>query len=784
MRGPGRVRSTGWSVHAQLLAIVAVVAGLLAGAGVWLSQIRLDEAEQQAVADATFQARLGAAATSDALEQAESAALGLAAGLRVADVVAAASECRLDFSELGVFTIGHIDIVLPDGVVPCSSVSQQGAPPGATQSGADWLSDASAATESGVTAPFTDRLTGLPAVAVTAPVMDEGGRATGFVAVVLPLSGLPEGLARTYGGPEALTFTVHDASGRSLGADPDSTSAPGGAADQILGHDTVADLGWVVSAGQSRAEALAPIRSAQLRRLAVEGAAIVLLLGLLGLVNRRIARPLRRLTTAAKEASRQLAPEPVPEMGPAEVRHLAREFNTMITVRTEFEKQLSHHALHDPLTGLPNRALLLDRVEQALQAAPETPELVAVLSIDLDRFKLVNATVGYRQGDDVLTAVATRLKFTLAAGDTLARAGGVGFIICRHQAGDQVAERLAERVMARLAEPFSIGQTSVTLTASVGIAIGRRGVSAEALVRDSDTAMFAAKDAGGGRYQLIDDELRTRSSERMTLEADLRNALVGGQVHVAYQPVVSLLTGQITGAEALARWSHPTRGQVSPLTFIPVAEDAGLIAPIGRFVLDEACKQARSWTVQGHPLRIAVNVSGMQLRDPEFVRQVTDALHGNRLEPSQLCLELTESILMQDTVRASDVLHELKQVGVDLSVDDFGTGYSSLAYLRRFPVDELKIDGSFMQNLNAAEADQTLVAAMVAMGHALGLHVVAEGVETHEQRATLLTMGCRTAQGFLFCRPQAADQITELLRTGLPAEFQRAVAADQSQHPG
>lgn len=782
MRGQGTVRATGWSVNAQILTIVAVVAGLLAGAGAWQTQIRLDEAEQQAVADATFQARLGAAATSDALVQAESTALGLAAGIRVADIVAAASQCTLDFSELGVFTIGHIDIVLLDGVVPCSSVSEHGAPPGATHSGAQWLSDAGAATESGVTAPFTDRLTGLPAVAVTAPVTEAGGQPTGFVAVVLPLAGLPVGLARVYGGPDALTFTVDDASGRSLGTDADLTSAPGVAVDQIVGHDTVDDLGWVVSAGQSRAEALAPVRAAQLRRLAVEGAAIVLLLGLLGLVNHRIAGPLRRLTTAAKEAGRQSAPAPVPERGPAEVRHLAREFNTMITARTEYEKQLTHHALHDPLTGLPNRALLLDRVEQALQAAPESPEVVSVLSIDLDRFKFVNATVGYRQGDDVLTAVATRLKFTLAAGDTLARAGGDGFMICRHQAGDQVAQRLAERVMARLTEPFTVGQTSVTLTASVGIAIGRRGVSGEELVRDSDTAMYAAKEAGGGRYQLIDDELRTRSSERMTLEADLRHALVGGQLHVAYQPVVSLLTGQITGAEALVRWSHPTRGPVSPLTFIPVAEAAGLIAPIGQFVLDEACKQARSWKVQGHPLRIAVNVSGMQLRDPDFVRQVADALHAHRLDPSQLCLELTESILMQDTVRASDVLRELKEVGVDLSVDDFGTGYSSLAYLRRFPVDELKIDGSFMQNLNAAEADETLVAAMVAMGHALGLQVVAEGVETHAQRATLLTLGCRTAQGFLFCRPQPADQTTELLRTGLPAEFQRPVMADQ--HPG
>ncbi|MDQ1710362.1 MAG: hypothetical protein QOG49_1747, partial [Frankiaceae bacterium] len=420
----------------------------------------------------------------------------------------------------------------------------------------------------------------------------------------------------------------------------------------------------------------------------------------------------------------------------------------------------------------------LDRVGHALHTAGDTPAKVAVLSVDLDRFKLVNASLGYRTGDVILAAAAARLAAVLDPADTLTRSGGDGFVVCRPDAGDsRAAEGLAAQLLQCLVEPFTAAGTAVTLTASAGIARGRRGASPEDLVRDADTAMYSAKEAGGSRFRLIDDELRIRSSERLSLEADLRLALAGGELHLVYQPVVNLLTGQMTGAEALLRWTHATRGAVSPLTFIPVAENAGLIGPIGQFVLEQACRQAQAWNAAGHRLRIAVNVSGLQLHDAGFVAQVAAALHATGLDASQLCLELTETTLMDDAMHASDVLHELKDVGVDLSVDDFGTGYSSLAYLKRFPVDELKIDRCFVQNVGDVGQDQMLVAAMVAMGHALGLVVVAEGVETYAQMATLLTLGCRTAQGFLFSRPQSADRISALLTSGLPVELQRAVRA-------
>ena len=769
---------SGWSVRTQLAAIVAVVAVLIVAAGAWLAVVSLRDAEDDARENVTFQAGLAGDAVADALTQGESAMAGLANGFPVAALLKDPTQCQLAFSDLGVFAVGHIDIVLPDGRVPCSSIVEKGAPAGASQAGADWLSSPRVAAQPRVAGVFTDRLTGQRAVAVTAPITSTAGAPDGYAALVLPLDGLNTGLAGIYGGPQHLAFTVHGPGGVLLAGDPDAMPQ-----DAITGRDKVPGTGWVVAAQLPREDALGGTETAFTRLAALGAAAFVLLLALLVAVNRSIGHPLRRLTDAAAQARRQVTPEPVPETGPAEVRRLAREFNEMTTARAGYEHQLTHHALHDPLTGLPNRALCLDRIGQALHTAETHPGLVAVLSIDLDRFKLVNASLGYRTGDDVLLAAATRLSSLLEPADTLARAGGDGFVLCRPDAADaSSAEGLATQVMAALAEPFTAAGTEVTLTASVGIARGRRGLGADDLVRDADTAMYAAKEAGGGRYRFIDDDLRARSSERLSLEADLRVALTDGQLSVSYQPVVNLLTGQISGAEALLRWTHPTRGPVSPMSFIPVAEAAGLIGPIGQFVLRQACAQAAAWNAAGHRLRVAVNVSGLQLHDPGFVGQVAAELHQAGLDPAQLCLELTESTLMDDAMRVSDVLAELKDVGVDLSIDDFGTGYSSLAYLKRFPVDELKVDRSFISNLGDSGQDQTLVAAMVAMGHALGLHVVAEGVETHAQMSTLLTLGCRTAQGYLFAKPQTADLVTTLLGAGLPEELRRGAGthADRS----
>jgi diguanylate cyclase (GGDEF)-like protein len=750
----------GWSVRAQLVAAVAAVTVVLTGAGAWVAADTLGEARSQAERSARFQAGLAADAVTDALAQAQPTLAGLAAGLPVEALLADPTQCTLSFAELGVFATGHLDVVLPDGRVPCSSLALRGAPAGASHAGAAWLGrpleEAGAPGPAGV---FTDRLTGQRALAVTAPIPGDEGP-DGYVAVVLPLAGLTSGLTATYGGPQEYTFTVRDAAGRWL-TGPKGTERDGTA--QVRGRASVPGLGWAVTAARPEASALAPTRGLLLTQAGLAVAAVVLLVGLLALVNRRIGRPLRRLTDAAAAASRQVSPDPVPQEGPTEVRRLAREFNAMTAARAGYERQLTQHTLHDPLTGLPNRALCLDRITLALHQAADAAT-VAVLSVDLDRFKLVNASFGYRSGDDLLVAAAARLSAAVDAGTTLARGGGDGFLVVTSGLpGPAAVEGVAARLLDALAVPFPLNGTEVSLTASVGAARGWPGAAAEDLIRDADTAMYAVKEAGGGRFRLIDDALRAASSDRLNLETDLRAAVENDKLDLVYQPVVNLVSGTITGAEALLRWTHPTRGQVPPLTFIPVAEESGLIGRIGRWVIDRACQQAAAWNAAGYRLRVAVNVSGRQLQDPDFVTHVGKALHRSGIDPAQLCLELTETTLMDDAVRISAVLHDLKDLGVDLSVDDFGTGYSSLAYLKRFPVDELKVDRSFVQHLEDEGEDRSLVAAMVAMGHALGLHVVAEGVETRPQVATLLTLGCRTAQGYLFSRPQPVDRVTELL---------------------
>jgi diguanylate cyclase (GGDEF)-like protein len=761
MRSRGPRPTDGWSVRAQLAAIVLVVATLIVSVGAVLAHLSSRDAVEQARRGATFQASLAATAITDALTQAETAMAGLANGFPVPTLLKNPSACSLSFTDLGVFSSGHIDIVLSDGRVPCSSSAKKGAPPGATHAGAAWLTEAGTTRAPRVTGVFTDQLTRQQAVAVTAPISAPTGKLLGFTALVLPIADLSAGLAKTYGGPEKFAFTVRD-SNRRLLASP--AAARGGvAADTITGTHEVPQLGWQISAARLRADALASTRTAFTRLAVLAAAALALLLALLAAAHGRIGRPLRRLTVATAHASVRGFAEQVAERGPTEVRRLAREFNAMISARAGYEAQLNHHALHDPLTGLPNRALCLDRITHALEGAGADPGEVAVLVIDLDRFKFVNASLGYQVGDQVLIAAGTRLASVLRPGDTLARSGD-GFIICRPSADEAVAGQLAAQLIASLSEDFAAAGVQVSLTASLGVAFGRRGATADELVRDAGTAMYEAKGAGGGRFRLINDELRQRTGEQLSLEADLRTALANGQLHVEYQPLVNLVTGQALGTEALLRWTHPNRGPISPLVFIPLAERTGLIVALGQFVLEQASAQAAAWHRAGHSLRMSVNMSGLQLHAPGFVESVATVLHDTGLDPAQLCLELTETVLMDDALRGAEVLRDLKGLGVTLSVDDFGTGYSSLAYLQQFPVDELKIDRCFVQRLGDSGNDHSLVAAMVAMGHALGLHVLAEGVETDQQRAALLTLGCRSAQGFLFSKPQRPAQVADWLR--------------------
>ena len=440
--------------------------------------------------------------------------------------------------------------------------------------------------------------------------------------------------------------------------------------------------------------------------------------------------------------------------------------------RVVSERELQHQALHDALTGLPNRALLRDRLDHALARASGAETLVAVLFLDLDHFKVINDSAGHATGDELLLAVAERLRGVLRPGDTAARFGGDEFVLlCEDLGGEQDALAIAERVVLRLREPFRLAGEEFVASASVGVAIVAAGADADAVLRDADAALYRAKTLGRSRYEVFDATMRARAVERMQIESGLRRAVERGELVVALQPIVALADGSLRGFEALLRWRHPERGLLAPGDFIEVAEETNLIQPIGRWVLQEACRHAASWNAarpDGPPLRVAVNLSTRQLAQPEFPDAVQAVLDEYGLDRGQLVLEMTESILIDEAGPSSATLETLASRGVPLALDDFGTGYSSLGYLRRFPLAVLKFDRAFLAGLGTDPVAAAIVGAVAGMGQALDLDVVAEGVETAEQAATLAALGCPFAQGFHFARPLTPEQALELVRGPVP----------------
>lgn len=437
------------------------------------------------------------------------------------------------------------------------------------------------------------------------------------------------------------------------------------------------------------------------------------------------------------------------------------------------QQRLAYQASHDSLTGLPNRRAMEEQLSRLLSKATVTEANVALLYLDLDRFKLVNDTLSHRHGDALLVAVAQRLRENVRPVDMVTRIGGDEFmIVLDHVLNVSQALELANRLRVCLRAPFVVNGTELYVSASVGLAFASgedRGASAEILVRDADTALYQAKDAGRDVVALFDASMRARVAERAQLEHDLHDAVALDQLHLVYQPIVSLSRGPIVGMEALVRWAHPTRGVIPPLKFIPLAEEAGMIIPIGNWVLEQAVSQLAAWQ-HGVPemkdLYVSVNLSAAQLHDDHIVELVADllALHG--LEGSSLCLELTESAVMEDPRIAAAALRDLRNLGVQIAIDDFGSQYSSLAYIRRFPASILKIDKSFVSGLESDEgAEGTLIAAVVAMARALGVKTVAEGVETSAQAARLVQLGCDGAQGFLYSRPVNAYNLPAVVRS-------------------
>jgi diguanylate cyclase (GGDEF)-like protein len=443
--------------------------------------------------------------------------------------------------------------------------------------------------------------------------------------------------------------------------------------------------------------------------------------------------------------------------------HALRRAIALAVERKGVEGRLAHQALHDDLTGLPNRALFLDRLGQALPRLGRHATSLAVLFLDLDRFKAVNDVLGHAAGDELLRAVAARLDGVLRAGDTAARLSGDEFaVLCEDVAGERHAIGVAERVAEALREPFRLGGgDEVNVGTSVGIALATEPAEdADALLREADAAMYRAKERGGGVYEVFDDGMRARTARRRETEIALRRALERGELAVRFLPQVELETGAVCGAEALLRWDDPARGLVGPLDFIATAEETGLILPIGAWVLEEALRHARRWP----GLITAVNLSPRQSCHPDIVDVVAGALERTGAEPGTLLLEIAEGAVTEDLEGAGATLRRLEALGVRLALDDFGTGPSSLRALQRLPVDEVKLDGSLVARIGSDEQADALLSAIISLAHSSGLRTVAENVETQVQADRLRELECDLAQGFFFHRPLDADELAALLR--------------------
>lgn len=432
--------------------------------------------------------------------------------------------------------------------------------------------------------------------------------------------------------------------------------------------------------------------------------------------------------------------------------------------------ELDHLAHHDTLTGLPNRVLLYDRLAQAISLAQRSGKQFAVLFMDLDGFKHINDSLGHSVGDELLRSVGKRLLGCVRQSDTICRQGGDEFVALITDIDHAEDAALSvQKMLAAIALPHHIDHHDLHISASIGISIyPADGKDAEALIKQADTAMYHAKEKGRKTYAFFEPKMTARAVARQSTEASLRRALDREEFLLHYQPQIDLQSGGIVGLEALVRWQHPERGLLAPAEFVPIAEDSGLILRLGRWVLEDACRQARAWQDMGlPPLAISVNTSAIEFRARDFLVSLREILKETGLQPEYLELELTESVLMRNLSSTDSVLHELSDMGVHLAVDDFGTGYSSLSYLRRFPIDTLKIDSSFINNLTHSAHEASLVSAIISMGKSLGQRVIAEGVETAEQAAFLLEQHCDEGQGFYYARPMPAAALVPLLRAGL-----------------
>jgi diguanylate cyclase (GGDEF)-like protein len=673
------------------------------------------------------------------------------------------------------FGLGTVSLVGPDGTVICSSATKV-APPAHSYSGQHWFTKALAGQNVNGTV-ITNPMNGSPAFVETDPVAGSSGQSALLVAILDPafLSLGADAPLRA----SSIQLLVLDpsrqrimsASGvdqRFIGRDLNRTQlsrpvngkgVPGpDKVTRIYAEATVKGAGWHVLAGQPTSIALAAAWSELWKEIGLGAITIALVVSLGEVLRRRIVRPIRSLTAAIERSGKGEDTDLASVEGPTEMVRVAKAFNAMLEERKVFEDFLAHQASHDNLTGLPNRGFLLEQLGLALSG--EDSRVVAVGFLDLDRFKLINDTHGHPVGDGMLKSLGARLQAAVAEDEMVGRFGGDEFVIlCRCLTEE--SGQFAERISRVLEHPFTHEGHEIFLSGSIGIALSAPGSTAEELLADADAAMYRAKELGQA-YAVFDAKMRETAASRLGIEAGLHRAIEKGELVLHYQPKVSLADGAVVGVEALLRWHRPGEGLVSPADFIPVAEQTGLIVPIGAWVLEEACREATQWRGSrgGADVTVAVNVSTHQLTQAEFPDQVAAVLARSGLPASALTVEITESALIDDVGSARTSLVRLRALGVSVSADDFGTGYSSLSYLQHYPIDELKIDRSFVSRLDASSDGEAIVRSVIDLAHSLGMHVVAEGVETVDQMLALRRMGCNIAQGYYFARPVPVDQLT------------------------
>jgi diguanylate cyclase (GGDEF)-like protein len=757
-----------WSVRTYLIVIVSAAVVAVGAGSAYGFLWSAGQAREEATREMTLEAQRASSSIATSVDAAKQTVTGLAAQPGLEGVFSKPEGCSLAVEGSGALPSVRLDIVAPGGQVVCSSDPSPAVSSGRVHRGSEWLRDALRSSSITVDWNATDGAVDKPAVAVAQP-FGEPGRPVGTVVLFLHVPDAAPALRRDVGGLAEASFTLVDAAAHHVlsaserGAPRFDDSERAGewvgidGSRRIFGSADVAGSDWRVYAGIQRAVVLAGARGALTRHLVVGLLALLILAVAVWVLNRRVAGPLRAVTEAAVQAGRRGSGARVAESGSAELVALAREFNAMLDVHAGHDAQLLHQATHDPLTGLPNRTLLYEQLDEALRGDGR----VAILFVGLNRLHIVNDGFGHEAADRILGEVSARLSAALRPGDTLARFGGSEFVVLCEADADDPGE-LVERLQRCLQQPFRGPVSDIVLQASIGIAVTGEGTRhPDRLLSQAHAAMREAMSTGRGSCR-FNSELQVRATEHLALEHALWQALEREEFVVHYQPLVDLATGRVLGAEALVRWMHPERGMVAPMEFIPIAEATGQISAIGRAVLIEACKQAAAWTAAGHPLRISVNVSAAELHQDDFPEVVGGVLMDAGLAPGRLCLEITESSLMRATAQSSSALDALKRLGVDLAIDDFGTGYSSLSYLHELPVDELKIDRSFISRLDRDARDRHLVEAIIGMARALNLRVVAEGVETEQQLRLLDQLGCHVAQGYLLARPGPAERLLEL----------------------